>query len=65
MVSGVLCIEVLIVTILSWVGLWGLVEEILEPITNKKLRCLIYCLLLCVALLCAGLQKQVTICGLL
>jgi hypothetical protein len=40
MFTGGMCIEVLIATIIAWIGLWGLVEELLAPITDKRLRCL-------------------------
>jgi hypothetical protein len=65
MITGAMCIEVLIATIFAWIGLWGLVEEALAPITDKRLRCLAYSLLLCISLISAGVQKQVTVCGLL
>ena len=65
MFTSGMCLEVLVATIVAWIGLWGLVEELLEPITDKRLRCLAYCVLLCISLIVAGLQKQVTVCALL
>jgi len=65
MFTSEMCLEVLVATIVAWIGLWGLVEELLDPITDKRLRCLAYSLLLCISLLVAGMQKQVTVCGLL
>jgi len=65
MFTNEMCLEVLVATIVAWIGLWGLVEELLDPITDKRLRCLAYSLLLCISLLVAGMQKQVTVCGLL
>jgi len=65
MFTSGMCLEVLVATIVAWIGLWGLVEELLDPIEDKRLRCLAYSLLLCISLLVAGMQKQVTVCGLL
>lgn len=65
MFTSGMCLEVLVATIVAWIGLWGLVEELLQPITDKRLRCFAYCLLLCISLLVAAMQKQVTVCGLL
>jgi hypothetical protein len=65
MFTGGMCIEVLLATIIAWIGLWGLVEEILTPITDKRLRCLAYSSLLCISLISVGVQKQVTVCALL
>jgi hypothetical protein len=50
---------------MAWVGLWGLVEEILEPITKKWHRIAAYSMLLGIAILVSTMQKTVTVCGLL
>jgi hypothetical protein len=60
-----MCLELLIVTVIAWVGLWGLVEETLEPITKKWHRVAAYSMLLGIAILFSTLQKTVTVCGLL
>jgi hypothetical protein len=65
MIAGVVCLEVLVTTIIAWIGIWGLVDEALENIDSKKIRCCVYAFLLGAALLAAGLQNQVTVCGLL
>jgi hypothetical protein len=65
MLSGGMCLELLIATIVAWIGLWGLVEEALVPITDRGLRCVAYCMLLGIALFAVGVQKQVTVCALL
>lgn len=62
--SGILCLEVLLTTIIVWIGVAGLVGETLENIDSKKIRCCVYALLLGLGLLGAGLQNQVTVCGL-
>ena len=62
---GGMCLEVLIVTVIAWVVLWGLVEETLEPITKKWHRVAAYSMLLCSAILVSALQQTVTLCGLL
>ena len=63
MFSGGMCLEVLLVTIVVWIGLWGLVEEVLAPITDRALRICAYAMLLGVALFAVGVQKQVTVCA--
>ena len=65
MFTGVMCLEVLITTIVAWIGIWGLVDETLAHIEDHKIRCVVYAMLLGAALLAAGLQNQVTVCGLL
>jgi hypothetical protein len=65
MIAGIMCLEVLVTTIIAWIGIWGLVDEALDNIESKKIRCCVYALLLGAALLAAGLQNQVTVCGLL
>jgi hypothetical protein len=63
--QGGRCLELLVVTIIAWVGLWGLVEEILEPLTKKSHRVAAYGMLLGIAILVSTMQKTVTVCGLL
>ena len=65
MINGILCLEVLVTTIIAWIGIWGLVDETLSHIEDQRVRCCIYVTLLGAALLAAGLQNQVTVCGLL
>jgi hypothetical protein len=62
---GIICLEVLIVTVIAWVGLWGLVEEALEPIVKKWHRVAAYAILLGTAIFVATFQKTVSVCGLL
>jgi hypothetical protein len=65
MVSGVVCLEVLIATIIAWIGIWGLVDEAMCQIQEPKIRCALYASMLGASLLAAGLQNQITVCGLL
>jgi hypothetical protein len=65
MVSGVICLEVLIATIIAWIGIWGLVDEAMCQIQEPKIRCVLYASMLGASLLAAGLQNQITLCGLL
>ena len=62
---GIICLEVLIVTVIAWVGLWGLVEEALEPIVKKWHSVAAYAILLGTAIFVATFQKTVSVCGLL
>lgn len=65
MFSGGVCIEVLVSTIVVWIGLWGLVEEAVSTIPEKKWKCCAYGCLLCSALIIVAVQQQVTVCALL
>ncbi len=65
MVSVVVCIEVLVATIIAWIGIWGLVDEAMSQIQEPKMRCALYASMLGASLLAAGLQNQITVCGLL
>ncbi len=64
MFAGV-CVEVLIATILAWVGLWGIADELVHLIESRLLRCSVYASLLLGALLLASLQPGLTVCALL
>ena len=59
------CVEVLLTTILTWVGLWGLVDETLQLLESRLVRFLIYGTLLGGALLLASVQRGLTVCALL
>ena len=65
MFSGGMCLEVLMATIIAWIGLGGLVEEALAPIKDRTVRCCAYGILLTIALLAVAVQKQVTVCALI
>jgi hypothetical protein len=65
MVAGIMCLEVLVTTIIAWIGIWGLVDESLKHIDDQRIRCGVFMLLLGGSLLSAGMQNQVTVCGLL
>jgi hypothetical protein len=65
MLSAGMCLEVLAATIIAWIGLWGLVDEALQCVTDARIRCCAYASLLVMALVVVGVQKQVTVCGLL
>jgi hypothetical protein len=64
MFAGI-CVEVLIATIVAWVGVWGIVDETVQLLESRLLRYCVYALLLCAALLLATLQQGLTVCALL
>lgn len=64
MYDGV-CLEVLIATIIAWVGVWGMVDETVQCLESRLLRCSVYAVLLCGALLLAALQPGISVCALL
>jgi hypothetical protein len=45
MVAGIMCLEVLVTTIIAWIGIWGLVDEALENIESKKIRSCVFILI--------------------
>lgn len=63
MYAGALCLEVLTATIIAWIGIWGLIDEFLQCIEDKRHRCFIYAGLFVFALLMVSLQKQMTVCA--
>jgi len=64
MFEGV-CLEVLITTIVLWVGVWGIVDESVQMLESRILRCCVYFTLLVAALLLATLQSGLTVCALM
>jgi hypothetical protein len=64
MFAGI-CVEVLIATIVAWVGVWGIVDETVQLLESRLLRYCVYAVLLCGALLLATLQQGLTVCALL
>ncbi len=60
-----MCIEVLLATIIAWVGVWGLADETVQLVESRRLRYCIYACLLGGALLVAGMQRNITVCALL
>jgi len=64
MFAGV-CMEVLIATILAWIGVWGIADETVQLLESRLLRCCVYAALLLGALLLASLQPGLTVCALL
>ncbi len=59
------CVEVLVATVVAWVGVWGIADETVHLVENRRMRCCIYAALLGGALLVAGLQRSLTVCTLL
>jgi len=59
-----LCLEVLIATVVAWAGVWGIVEEAVDVVESRALRCCLYAALLVGALALAAAQRSVTVCGL-
>jgi hypothetical protein len=41
-----MCLEVLLATIVAWVGVWGLVEEMVQIVDNRIILCCMYATLL-------------------
>lgn len=64
MISGI-CVEILMATICAWIGLWGIVDEIVHLLESHVLRCCVYAALLCGALILASLQPGLNVCALL
>lgn len=59
------CVEVLVATVVAWVGVWGIADETVQLVESRRVRCCIYAALLGGALLVAGLQRSLTVCALL
>ena len=59
------CVEVLVATVVAWVGVWGIADETVQLVESRRARCCIYAALLGGALLVAGLQRSLTVCALL
>jgi hypothetical protein len=59
------CLELLVVTILAWAGLWGCVDELIRQIESVYKRVTLYLLLCIVPLLVVTLQNHVSVCSLL
>ena len=64
MYTGI-CLEVLLATIVAWVGVWGLGEEMVQLVDSRVIRCCMYATLLGCALLLAAAQRSLTVCALL
>ena len=63
--SAELCLEVLVVTIIAWVGVWGIVQELVEIVESRPVRCCLYAALVVVAVVLAALQRSLSVCALL
>ena len=63
--SAELCFELLVVTIIAWVGVWGIVQELVEIVESRPVRCCLYAALLVVAVVLAALQRSLSVCALL
>ena len=59
------CVEVLVATVVAWVGVWGIADETVQLVESRRMRCCIYAALLGGALLVAGLQRSLTVYALL
>jgi hypothetical protein len=40
--SAGLCLEVLIATVVAWVGVWGIVDEAVGIVESRAVRCCLY-----------------------
>lgn len=59
------CVEVLIITIIVWAAVWGMLEELLEGVHNKKHRISVYAAILLSTLFVAKQWAHVSVCKLL
>jgi hypothetical protein len=59
------CVEVLFSTIVVWAAVWGVLEELIRDVTDKRHRILIYTSLLLATLLGARALEHVSVCALL
>lgn len=59
------CVEVLFSTIVVWAAVWGVLEELMSDVTDKRHRILIYTSLLLTTLLGARALEHVSVCALL
>ena len=59
------CVEVLFSTIVVWAAVWGVLEELMSDVTDKRHRILIYASLLLTTLLGARALEHVSVCALL
>ena len=63
--SAGLCLEMLLATVIAWVGVWGLVDEEVELVQSRNQRCCIYAALLVGEVSLAAAQCNLTVCALL
>ena len=60
-----ICIEVLFMTVLTWVCIWGILEEFLVLVTDTKKKILVYVVLLVGTLILAFKGDHLSVCALL
>jgi|Laugresubdmm15sn_1035100.scaffolds.fasta_scaffold00068_18 hypothetical protein len=63
--SAGLCLEMLLATVIAWVGVWGLVDEAVQLVQSRNQRCFIYAMLVIGAVALATAQRSLTVCALL
>ena len=63
--SAELCLEVLVVTIIAWVGVWGIVQELVEIVESRPVRCCLYAALVVVVVVLPALQRSLSVCAFL
>jgi hypothetical protein len=54
----VVCIEVLVASIVAWVGVWGIAHETVQLAESRTARC-------CIPRCRAPVQRSLTVCALL
>ena len=59
------CVEVLIMTIVVWAAVWGLLEELLKGVEEKKIRLCVYAAILLSTLFVAKEWAHISMCVLL
>ena len=59
------CVEVLIMTIVVWAAVWGLLEELLNGVEEKKIRLCVYAAILLSTLFVAKEWAHISMCVLL
>ena len=59
------CVEVLLSTIVVWASVWGVLDEVLNEVTDKRHRIMIYTSILLATLLGARALEHVSVCAFL
>ena len=59
------CVEVLIMTIIVWAAIWGILEELLQGLGDKKFRVSVYGAILLSTLFIANQWAHISMCVLL
>ena len=59
------CVEVLIMTVIVWAAVWGILEELLEGLHDKRLRLGVFLAILLSTLFVAKEWAHLSVCALL